>query len=373
MILPLLWVAVLSMPGRAGVLPVMPPAPALSAPREPTEFHDEIERDFPLRSDGQLQITNMRGDIVIQGWSLDKIRVKARRRALTAGSEEARRLFAAVDFSFSNVDGQLELAAEYGRGLCLAERLREREHPQTGMQLTVYAPAHLKLRVWGVEGHITVKNWDASVDARASSGSINIDSVKSGGVSVLCPSCSIRLHSIRGPVRCMGESGEIQLSDIEAPQTYAESSTGALKALRVIGEQLYVTRTGSITGHELQGRIEFRAGSAPVTILESKGFLSGRSTSGDITARMRDWTFADKAVIESIQGNIRLSLPLDFSGEVDLFSGKGLPEVGFPIEKSEDRASGGKSQPGHVVGRVGDGGELLQVLSTQGSVQLGHG
>src|SRR4051812_26136582 len=61
--------------------PAPNPTPS-SSPQAPVrEFQDEIERDFTLRSTGQLQVTNMRGNIVLQGWSLDKIRVKARRRA----------------------------------------------------------------------------------------------------------------------------------------------------------------------------------------------------------------------------------------------------------------------------------------------------
>jgi hypothetical protein len=182
----------------------------------------------------------------------------------------------------------------------------------------------------------------------------------------------MRLRSVNGPVRCMGESGAIQLADVDAPQTYVESASGALTAARVRGEQLYVTQSGSITGRELRGRIEFHAGSAPVEIVESEGFLSGRSTSGDITARMRDWEFADKAVIESAQGNIRLSMPADFSGDIDLFSGKGRTEIGFPVESTEDRAGAGQPA-GHLVGRIGDGGELLKVQATQGTVQLIHG
>ena len=90
--------------------PGVSPSPVPSA--APSEFHDEIERDFSLRSTGQLQVTNMRGDIVIQGWSLDKIRVRARRHALAVGADEAKRLFSAVDFRFSNTDGMLELAAD---------------------------------------------------------------------------------------------------------------------------------------------------------------------------------------------------------------------------------------------------------------------
>jgi hypothetical protein len=369
----LYWVALSSLWFCPSVLAeVSEPAPAPSvAAVAPREFHDEIERDFALRSIGQIQITNMRGDIAIQGWSLDKIRVKAHRKALASTPDEAKRLFSAVDFRYKAIDGLIELSAEYGRGLSLDERLREREHPRTAMQMTVFAPAGLKLRVWGVDGKIIVKGWSTAVDARASSGAINIENVKSGGASVLCPACSIQLKSVKGAVRTMGGTGTIQLTDIDAPQTYVETGSGAISAFRVNGEQLYVSKDGPISGRELAGRIEFHGGSGPVEILESTGFLSGRTTAGSILARMREWRFADKAVIESIGGDIRLSLPADFSGDVDLHSGLGKAEIGFPVELSEDRPRPeASSSPGRITGRVGEGGELLKIFTSRGKIQV---
>jgi hypothetical protein len=357
--------------------PVPSPVPSVvpTESHEVHEFHDEIERDFAVRSIAQLQVTNMRGDISIQGWSLDKIRIKARRKALASNAEEAKRLFSAVDFRHQASNSLIELAAEYGRGLSLEERLREREHPRTSMEMTVFAPAGLKLKIWGVDGKILVRGWSASVDVRDSTGSINIESVKSGGASVLCPSCAIRIRSVRGPVRSMGGSGNIELSDVDSRLVYVETEAGSISASQVRGEQLYVTKSGPITARELSGRIEFHAGDGPVRITDSSGFLSGRTTGGSIHAQMRDWKFADKAVIESVQGEIELKLPLDFSGEVDLKSGTGTTELGFPVEITDERtvSRGGivpSRSPGQITGRVGEGGELLKVSSTRGNVRV---
>jgi hypothetical protein len=358
----------------ASVVPLPGPISGVAAPAALSDFTDDFERDFTLRSHGPLQITNLRGDIVIQGWPLDKIRVKAKRRARAGTLSEAKRLFSAVDFRFSAAEGQLELAAEYGRGLSLQERLREREQPRTGMQMIVYAPASLKLRIWGVAGKITVKNWDAPVDVRAATGEINIDGVKSGGASVLCPGCSMQIRDVVGPVRCMGESGDLKLTSIDGAQVYAETVGGSLTATKIRGEQLYVTKEGRFIGRELNGRIEFHAGSGAVEITESSGFLSGRTTTGDIVARMREWEFADKALIESVRGDIRLSLPPDFSGDVDLFGGKGPPEVGFGVERPAHEARLAVTQPSkRIVGRIRDGGELLKVFSAQGRVRVVRG
>ncbi len=341
------------------------------------DYEDEIERDYILRSGGSLQVTNMRGDIVVQGWSFDKIRVKARRKARAVSLEEARRLFAAVDFRFNSSEGNIELGAEYGRGLSLQERLREREKPHTGMEMTVYAPAYLKLNVWGVSGHMTIKNWDAPVETRSASGTVQIEGIKSGGASVLCPSCSIQIRSVNGSVRCMGGKGPVVLSNVDGPQIYIESNSGPVKAEKVRGEQLYVTESASLTGRELSGRIEFHGQEGPVEIIESVGFLSGRTTLGTITARMREWKFADKAVIESTKGDIRLSLPRDFTGDVDLYSLRGKTEIGFNVVSAHlaSRGSGGVDLSVNTLGRrvqgqVGMGGELLKIYSVQGNIKV---
>jgi DUF4097 and DUF4098 domain-containing protein YvlB len=169
----------------------------------------------------------------------------------------------------------------------------------------------------------------------------------------------------------MGGTGPIQLRNSKSKQVYVETSRGAIDADGVVGEQLYVTKEGAVSGRALGGRIEFHTQSAPVEIVESVGFLSGNTVTGSILARMREWEFSDKAVIESARGSIRLSLPRDFSGEVDVGSGTGRVEMGFPVE------TGAKGETPislrRRVGRVGDGGELLRVFSRSGDVQVVKG
>src|SRR6185312_16056146 len=145
-----------------------------------------------------------------------------------------------VDFRFSAGDGNIELSAEYGRGMTIQERLQEREHPQTAMEMTVFAPAKLKLVVWAVNGKVSLKGWSAPLEVRTSSGPIRIETIKSDSVSLLCPSCAIEARSVRSSLRCMGGSGPIELSDVSGQTVYVESVSGALKLSHVEGEQLYV-------------------------------------------------------------------------------------------------------------------------------------
>jgi hypothetical protein len=345
-------------------------------PPHTQEYVDEVERDFTLRTLGLLQITNMRGNIVVQGWSIDKIRVKARRRAEATSQEQAEALFSALDFRYQSTHENIELSAEYGRGLSIEDRLKERENPKTAMEMVVYAPANLKLRVWAVAGSVTVKGWNGDLEIRTASGPIVAENLRSETVSLLCSTCSMQVKSAKGSrsLRAMGGTGAIKIQDVTGDQIYAESSSGAILLAAVSGEQLYVSKSGQITGGKLRGRIEFHTQQAPVEIEDSRGFLSGRTETGNIVARMKDWVFTDRALIESVKGSILLDLPPKFSGDVDVWSFTGKALIEFPIlPEAVSPNSIGPEPANHLLGRIGTGGGLLKVFSERGDIKVQRG
>lgn len=345
----------------------------MSPPVPVREFQEEVERDFSVRSIGHLQISNLRGGIIVQGWALDKIRVKARRKAVAATPEEARQLFSAVDFRYRSQEGDIELSAEYGRDLGIEERLRERKEPRTSMDMIVQAPANFKLRVWTSHGNVAVKGWNAPVEVRTVTGAIQIDSSSSDTVSLLCPSCPIFVKGLRGSVRCIAGSGEVKISSLKGKQVYVETSSGTQRLGDIAAEQLYVSRSGDIVGNDLSGRIEFNSKSGRVELRGLSGFVSGHSDTGSIQAEMRKWRFLDKALIESVKGDIRLSLPKKFSGELDVWSVNGRVELAFPLQPLPYGRMMGPEPASRRKGLVGDGGEQLRVFTLEGNIQVSRG
>lgn len=335
------------------------------------EFHDEIVRDYTVKTLGQLQIANLRGGIVVQGWALDRIRVTAKRRAVAASAQEARKLFTALDFRYRNLGTGVELSAEYGKGLEIQDRLREREQPHTSMEMVVQAPSRMKLSVWAVDGVVSVKNWNESVDVRTSKGSVLIQDVNAKLVSLVCPDCQSVVRDARGgALRMMGGTESVEVESFEGEQVYIETSAGSQTLSHVSGEQLYVSKTGKIAGRNMKGRIEFQSQKGAVSFLDSSGFVSGRTESGDIQVRMREWRFFDKALIESSKGAVKLALPSQFSGEIDLWSVSGKTSTVFSVRNSKERGIYGPEPVNHIRGRVGDGGEQLKLFSQDGDVAL---
>ncbi len=86
---------------------------------------------------------------------------------------------------------------------------------------------------------------------------------------------------------------------------------------------------------------------------------------------MKDWIFTDKALLESSKGNIQLTLPAHFAGEVDARSVLGKASVGFPLQLIPDSSgSYGPEPSNHLRGRISDGGDQLRLYSYAGDVEL---
>jgi DUF4097 and DUF4098 domain-containing protein YvlB len=350
------------------------------------EFLEESEKLIPLRSSGSLQILNNRGDIVIEGWSQDKIRLKLNKKTISNDPVEAKRLLGSAGIQHREIDGGVEISAEYGRGLTLQERLRERDNPKTSMEMILSAPARAPLQILAFSGKVILRQWRGTVQIRSGAGSIHIENSRGDGIFVLCPSCAISASAIHASLRCVGGDKPVILNGVQGDEIYVETGAGEVRAHDIRGEQLYVSKTGAIKIQKSRGHVEFNSRDSEVDIDEVYGFVSGRTASGNITARIRDWVFHDRAFIESSSGNIVLELPHAFSGEVDLTAPSGKLMVGSPFDlklNSLTRLSGRSSAPSkaadsfsghaHLSGVLGLGGDQLRVVSERGYVRLSAG
>jgi DUF4097 and DUF4098 domain-containing protein YvlB len=176
------------------------------------------------------------------------------------------------------------------------------------------------------------------------------------------------LKNIRSSIRIVGGAGQLELNQTHGKFIYVEADSGAIKLFRVSGDQLYVSKRGSIDGQFLSGKVEFSAEEANIDLREISGFLSGNVETGNITAKVRAWKFLDKAVLETQKGNIDLTLPRNFSGDVDFWSLNGNTQVDFQVQKVQDQAAIGPEPANHLVGRIREGGELLKLFSEYGDV-----
>jgi hypothetical protein len=334
------------------------------------KFKNEIEKDFPIRSIGRLQLTNVKGDISVQSWAQDKIRIKITKETFADSSEKANVLFEGVDYRYTNTVGGIELSSQYGKNLSIEERVQQKLNPRVRMDMAVLAPPSLNLKIWSGGGRVLVKNWNAFTDIRANDGLIQIEGMNAEKLLIQCVSCNADLKDIHSSLRFLGGAGKVSLENAKGKNIYVETSTGSQKLSRIQGGQLYVSKKGPIEGQYLMGKVEFHSQEAPIDLREISGFLSGTAETGNVLARIREWEATDQALIETIRGNISIVFPEALSADADIWSVGGVTILDYPLVRSQDNRVFGPEPVNHLVGRIGDGGELLRVFSEYGDVSV---
>lgn len=334
------------------------------------KFSHEVEKDFPIRSIGRLQLTNVKGDIMVQGWAFDKIRIKIIKETFAENAEKANGLFEGVDYRYSSSSGGIDISSQYGKKLSIEERVQQKLNPRVRMDMVVQAPPYLTLKIWSAGGKVVIKNWNSFIDIRANDGLIQAEGINTEKFLIQCGTCNSELKDISSSLRYLGGAGKISLVNAKGKTFYIETSSATQKLSHVQGEQLYVSKKGSIEGEFLKGRIEFHSQDAAIDFKEISGFLSGTAESGSVTARIRDWETSDQALIETIRGDISIIFPETLAADADIWSAGGVTVLEYPLVRSQDSMVFGPEPVNHLVGRIGDGGELLKVFSEHGNVSV---
>jgi len=337
------------------------------------KFSNEVERDFPIRSIGRLQLTNVKGDISVQSWAMDKIRIKITKEAFAETSDKANTLFEGIDYRYSSSAGGIEFSSQYGKNLSIEERVQQKLNPKVRMDLAVLAPAYLNLKIWSAGGRVFIKNWNGFTDIRANDGLLQVEGMNAEKLTIQCTSCNADLKDIHSSIRYLGGGGKVSLERAKGKTIYVETSSGAQILSHIQGNQLYVSKNGPIAGKFLKGKVEFHSQDAAIHLQEVSGFLSGTADTGSVTASIRDWDASDQALIETIRGHISILFPADLSVDADIWSVGGVTVLDYPLVPSQELQKVGvlRSEPlNHRVGRIGEGGELLRVFSEHGDVSV---
>lgn len=203
---------------------------------------ERIDTTYAFPRDGAVDLSNISGEIVVNGWSRGEVRI----RAVTERGRFRSNLSAS----------RVTIEVESIRG-------------RTGeTQIEVSVPEGTRVIMRSMSGDLTARGTRGSVEASTTSGDVIVDNAKGrvtlesvsgevqgadiqGDVEVTSVSGDLQLDGVKGAVRIETTSGEIAMTDIQSTDVYAST---------VSGEVQY---RGTIDGN---GRYEFHSHSGDVTL-----------------------------------------------------------------------------------------------------------
>jgi DUF4097 and DUF4098 domain-containing protein YvlB len=236
------------------------------------------------------------------------------------------------------------------------------------------------LQVRNINGGIRISTWDKDyVDVAAEKKELiggNVKNVKievTVGDSMLIetvhlvknPRVSVN-YTISVPAAIVVESvkssnGAITLRDVHG-DVMAETSNGAIDITGNTGKVKAKTSNGAIELSRIEGYVEAKTSNGAIKITGVSGVVSAETSNGSISAEIPD--IQNDVRIKTSNGSIKayLSPELDVNLEVKTSNGKiGLHDIEI-LTREVSKTS--------LKGRLGDGGLLLNIKSSNGSIDI---
>jgi DUF4097 and DUF4098 domain-containing protein YvlB len=198
-----------------------------------------------------------------------------------------------------------------------------------------------------------------TLDAKTGSGSVSVGEI-AGAVKASSGSGSLEIGRVGGAVTASAGSGSIDVKG--AASLDAHTGSGSIRAEAIAGSITAKSGSGSIRiGQIGPGDVDVSASSGGVTLVGVNGAARVSSSSGPVSVKGRPagpWT------VRASSGSITVWLPPDASFDLDAWSNSGHVETSHPVTVT------GSIERHRIRGRVRNGGPLVEVHASSGSVRI---
>ena len=241
-----------------------------------------IERSVELSPGGRLTIVNVNGDVSIDSWDRDEVKLKAEKRARAENEEEARILLEKTTIHFDRTGNRIDIRTDVPK--------KPGRNRNISVAYTVTVPKTIDLELKTVNGRMDVDDVSGAVDAKTTNGRIGLTAIV-GAIQAGTTNGNIGLSDVLGPIEAKTTNGTIKvsLSGIgDEPHDFrAKTTNGGIEATLPKGLKAYLKAS------TVNGRIET---DFPVTV---KGRF-GKSVDGVINGGGR------LIQLKTVNGSIQL-------------------------------------------------------------------
>ena len=276
---------------------------------------DKIEKIYKLDKDGKVYLENISGDVVVNSWNKNEIKIIAKKVARYEADLDN------VTIDINQTNGSIRIFTKYDKSFSLFRST----HVSVYYELFIPDKAHF--RVETVSGRVKAREIGGFLDIRTVSGEIEIETARKG-IRCKTVSSDIYLDKIIGNADLKTTSGKIRVEGIK----------------------------GSIKADTVSGNIELEAlsGAEEVDVKSISGsiILHGELSPGGIYE------------LNSHSGNIRIGIPSDSNFELRVETFSGDIQCDFELKIS------GKIDRKKLEGVAGKGGASLILSSFSGKIRI---
>jgi DUF4097 and DUF4098 domain-containing protein YvlB len=183
----------------------------------PSQETERTTRPLHIGANGEIQISNIAGDIVVTRGSGDEASVEIVKTARGRTPEEAKAMLQRVTVDVVERSNRAEIRTQYARGDEM--RREDRRNVHVTVAFTVTAPAGTRVRAQSMSGSISTKDINGEVSLQSVSGTIRATNAgRIAGAQTISGNVEIADTDSDGPIEASSVSGTVALRRVKARQ-----------------------------------------------------------------------------------------------------------------------------------------------------------
>lgn len=164
-------------------------------------------------------------------------------------------------------------------------------------------------------------------------------------------------------IRAATGNGEVAVSGATA-EVQATSGNGAVSVASSGGPVRASSGNGDIDVSEAGGEVTARSGNGDIRVTTTAGPVTASTGNGSIDARMSSLTGTEDMAFRTGNGDVSVTLPANFEGEIEARLPNGRLESDFPLRVE------GRLDPRRLRATIGGGGRRITITSGSGGAEI---
>ena len=150
-------------------------------------------------------------------------------------------------------------------------------------------------------------------------------------------------------------------------EVVASTGNGRVRVEGTEGKVQVNTGNGEVQVRDAKGAVRVSTGNGDVNVTTAEGPVDVRSGNGDIDVKISTLRARDDMAFHTGSGDVHLTLPASYNGELDATTGNGSIRSDFDLKVK------GQLSPRHVRATIGEGGPLLRMTTGNGEFEIRKG
>lgn len=164
--------------------------------------------------------------------------------------------------------------------------------------------------------------------------------------------------------------GSIAIEDVSG-RVILTTADGSVRAARVSGDLRVRSGDGSIRMEKVEGAIDLETNDGSIGLEAKPTALRARTGDGTIRVQVQpDAAMQSDWELRTGDGSVTLTLPSEFSAELDAESADGSVRSSHPALKTDDRPDHDERRQRSLRATMGNGGRTLLVRTGDGSIRI---